>query len=213
MPGRVYLRFPGKQLLVDTEKSLVLGGGGGARPLLHAKGPLLVLIFLIRAELTQPALTLNHRKVFLFVFFFFFFLFWGEEERKQRAGRSFHVDFVLPAFSFCAGFCLFVVYLLNALPFASLRRRPLEMATWKGKERRVFAVKGCTFCALPAGWTHSTSEGHGNHCLSTPQASFTLSSIHLVHCVVTCAGVPQPCVSPLPFFQLAGIPHAGSGPL
>lgn len=88
MPGRVYLRFPGKQLLVDTEKSLVLGGGGGARPLLHAKGPLLVLIFLIRAELTQPALTLNHRKVFLFVFFFFFssFFFFSGGKRKGSKG-------------------------------------------------------------------------------------------------------------------------------
>lgn len=89
MPGRVYLRFPGKQLLVDTENSLVLGGGGGARPLLHAKGPLLVLIFLIRAELTQPALTLNHRKVFLFVFFFFFFFFGGKRKGSKGLGDLF----------------------------------------------------------------------------------------------------------------------------
>lgn len=47
---RVGQRVPSlswKATCVDTEKSLVLGGGGETRPLLHAKGPLLVLIFLI----------------------------------------------------------------------------------------------------------------------------------------------------------------------
>lgn len=52
----LYLRFPGKQFLFITEKRPALRGEGGAWPPLHAKGPLLVLIFLIRVELIHPPL-------------------------------------------------------------------------------------------------------------------------------------------------------------
>lgn len=121
-PGSAYLRFPGKQLLVNTEKSLALGGGGGAWPRLHAKGPLLVLIFLIRVELMQPPLTRNHRKVFLFGVDFFLF----RGEGKQGTGGFLHVGFVLPAFSFCVFFFRFFFFLLNTLLFASPQRRLLE---------------------------------------------------------------------------------------
>lgn len=56
----LYLRFPGKQFLFVTEKSPALVEEGGALPPLHANGPLLVLIFLIRGELKQPLLAPNH---------------------------------------------------------------------------------------------------------------------------------------------------------
>lgn len=44
----LYLRFPGKQFHFITEKSPALRGEGGAWPQLHTKGPILVLIFLIK---------------------------------------------------------------------------------------------------------------------------------------------------------------------
>lgn len=75
----LYLCFPGKQFHFVTEKSSALGGEGGAWPPLHAKGPILVLIFLIRVAVMQPVLAPNHREVFWFVCWRFFF-FGGAEE-------------------------------------------------------------------------------------------------------------------------------------
>lgn len=57
-----------------------------------------MLIFLIRVELTQSLLTLNHRKVFLFGFFFF-----SCGEQRQGAGGLLCVGFVLLDFSFYGG--------------------------------------------------------------------------------------------------------------
>lgn len=81
----------------------------------------------------QPALTLNHKKVFLFVFFFFLFIFFlrGEGEGKQGDGRFFCV-LILSSQLFLSVMvfvCLFVAPLLNALLFASTKRRPLVRTT------------------------------------------------------------------------------------
>lgn len=93
----LYLRFPGKQFHFITEKSPALRGEGGAWPQLHTKGPILVLIFLISVELTQPLVTLNHRKVFLFGFFSRLFLLGGA---KAGSWGTFVCWFCPPGFLF-----------------------------------------------------------------------------------------------------------------
>lgn len=142
-----------------------------------------MLTFLRRVDLIQPPLTLNHRKVVVFVILGCFS--WGEQRRG--AGGFLCVGFAILAFSFCVvvdlfvGFLGFFLIILNVLLLASPKRRLLRSYERNHLERggRVKREKSPkTVCSqsvhfvLFAVWTHSTQGDHGSHFLPTPQASF-----------------------------------------
>lgn len=106
----LYLRFPGKQFLFVTEKSPALVEEGGALPPLHAKGPLLVLIFSLKSGTKPASAHSKPLKVFVFVWMSFFGLFvfcFFFPGRAEEQGWGIFVCWFSPLGSLFLWYCVF----------------------------------------------------------------------------------------------------------
>lgn len=190
-----------------------------------------MLTFLRRVDLIQPPLTLNHRKVVVFVILGCFS--WGEQRRG--AGGFLCVGFAILAFSFCVvvdlfvGFLGFFLIILNVLLLASPKRRLLRSYERNHLERggRVKREKSpktvCSqrvyiLCCLQSGLTaHKEIMAVISYPLPKHPSSL-LSVSNLLHCLhhLSCQ-VPRPVPCFLfslsfPFDHLSGIPQLMSEP-